>query len=64
MNTEDQVFPYIGLRANFFSTLDAGQSLACSIQNPIMMMIVQVVINNLNSREAFGSINQNISDMS
>jgi hypothetical protein len=32
MNTEDQPFPHNGLRANLFSTLDAGPS--CRIQNP------------------------------
>jgi hypothetical protein len=32
MNTEDQLFLHNGLRANIFSTLDAGPSY--SIQNP------------------------------
>jgi hypothetical protein len=57
MNTEDRLFPHNGLRPNIFSTLDASPS--CSIQNP---MIYVVVINN--SQEAFGSMNQNISEMS
>ncbi len=34
MNTEDYLFPYNGLRANIFSTLDAGPSY--SIQNPLI----------------------------
>jgi hypothetical protein len=34
MNTEDHLFPHNGLRANIFSTLDAGPS--CSIQNPLI----------------------------
>jgi hypothetical protein len=34
MNTEDHRFLHIGLRANIFSTLDAGPS--CSIQNPMI----------------------------
>jgi hypothetical protein len=34
MNTEDQLFPHNGLRANIFSTLDAGPS--CRIQNPLI----------------------------
>jgi hypothetical protein len=38
MNTEDQqqhqLFPHNGLRANIFSTLDAGSS--CCIQNPMI----------------------------
>jgi hypothetical protein len=34
MNTEDQLFPHNGLRANIFSNLDAGP--AYSIQNPLI----------------------------
>jgi hypothetical protein len=34
MNTEDQLFPHNGLRANIFSTLDAGPS--CRNQNPMI----------------------------
>jgi hypothetical protein len=34
MNTEDQRFPHNGLRANIFSTLDAGPSY--SIQNALV----------------------------
>jgi hypothetical protein len=34
MNTEDHFFPHNGLRANIFSTLDAGPS--CRIQNPMI----------------------------
>jgi hypothetical protein len=34
MNTEDHLFPHNGLRANIFSTLDAGPSY--SIQNPLI----------------------------
>ncbi len=34
MNTEDHIFLHNGLRANFFSTLDAGPSY--SIQNPLI----------------------------
>jgi hypothetical protein len=34
MNTEDQLFPHNGLRANIFSTLDDGPSY--SIQNPMI----------------------------
>ncbi len=34
MNTEDHLFPHKGLRANIFSSLDAGPSY--SIQNPLI----------------------------
>jgi hypothetical protein len=34
MNTEDHLFPHNGLRANIFSTLDAGPT--HSIQNPLI----------------------------
>ena len=34
MNTEDHLFPHNGLRANIFSTLDAGPSY--SIRNPLI----------------------------
>jgi hypothetical protein len=34
MNTEDHLFPHNGLRANIFSSLDAGPSY--SIQNPLI----------------------------
>jgi hypothetical protein len=34
MNTDDHLFPHNGLRANIFSTLDAGPS--DSIQNPLV----------------------------
>jgi hypothetical protein len=34
MKTEDHLFPHNGLRANIFSTLDAGPS--CRIQNPMI----------------------------
>jgi hypothetical protein len=34
INTEDHLFPHNGLRANIFSTLDAGPSY--SIQNPLI----------------------------
>jgi hypothetical protein len=34
MNTEDQLLPHNGLRANIFSTLDAGPS--CCIKNPMI----------------------------
>jgi hypothetical protein len=34
LNTEDRLFPHNGLRANIFSTLDAGPSY--SIQNPLI----------------------------
>jgi hypothetical protein len=34
MNTKDHLFPHNGLRANIFSTLDAGPS--CCIQNSMI----------------------------
>jgi hypothetical protein len=45
MNTEDHLFPHNGLRANIFSTLDAGPSYG--IQNPLIDSYCN------NSREAF-----------
>jgi hypothetical protein len=51
--------PYYGLRANIFSTLDAGPSY--SIQNP---MIDSDCCDKQKPRGFFGSMNQNIFEMS